>query len=181
MYRSFRPRAAPPAPFLEQSLHILPSCSYQCFTIHPPESPHAMPLLALGKQRFNPDAALAHGFVIRLGHMIGADLLKILLIDTASEGSPALTVRAVCFEGAGIAGGGIGSILLGPFGVAVLFQVQEGSVWASIGILFGIVLELLLALDQTCLLALIDNGLEEATKQLNPVEFADARRTGMIG
>jgi hypothetical protein len=110
MCRSFRLRAASPAPFLEQPLHILPSCSHQCFTVHLPElsqakAPHAMPILALGKYRFHPDAALAHGLLIRLGPMVGADSLQILLIETASEGSTALTVRAVCFERAGIAHG----------------------------------------------------------------------------
>jgi len=110
MCRSFRPRAASPAPFLEQPLHILPSCSHQCFTVHLPElsqakAPHAMPILALGKYRFHPDAALAHGLLIRLGPMVGADSLQILLIETASEGSTAPTVRAVCFERAGIAHG----------------------------------------------------------------------------
>jgi hypothetical protein len=79
--------------------------------------------------------------------MVGADALQILLIEAVSEGPTALTVRAVCFEGAGIAGGRIGSIFLGSFGVAVLFQVQEGSVWAGIGILFGIKLELPLAVE----------------------------------
>ncbi len=83
--------------------------------------------------------------------MGSADPLAGLLIETASEGPTALTVRAVCFEGADIAGSRIGSILLRPFGVAVLFQVQEGSVWAGIGILFGIVLELPLAVEWSSL------------------------------
>src|SRR5215467_11065002 len=107
-----------------------------------------MPVFALGKQRFHPDAALAHGFLIRLGRMIGADPLQVLLIETTSEGPPMLTRGTVLFERTGIAGGRIGSILLGPFSVAVHFQTQYGSVWARIGILFGIILELPLAVEQ---------------------------------
>jgi hypothetical protein len=80
--------------------------------------------------------------------MIGADSLQALLIQAASEGAPLLTVRTASFEGAGIAGGRIGSILLGPFGVAVRFQTQEGSVWAGIGILFGVILELTLPIER---------------------------------
>ncbi len=64
--------------------------------------------------------------------MVSADPLEVLLIETASERSPVLTVRAVFLEGAGIAGGSISSILFRPFGVAVLFQTQEGSIWARI-------------------------------------------------
>ena len=75
--------------------------------------------------------------MIRLGRMIGADSLEVVLIETASEGSTALAVRAVFFEGAGIAGGSFGSILFGPFGVVMLVQVQEGTLWAAINVLFG--------------------------------------------
>ena len=39
----------------------------------------------------------------------------------------------------------------------------------------------LLAPDQTRLLALIDNGLEEATKQLHTIAAANAREARMIG
>ena len=80
--------------------------------------------------------------------MVGTDALEKLLIETASEGPTALTVRAVFLEGTGIARGRIGSILLGPFGVAVLFQTQEGSMWAGIGILFGIILKLPLSIER---------------------------------
>ena len=89
--------------------------------------------------------------------MVGTDALERLLIETASEGPTALTVRAVCLEGAGIADGRIGSIFLRSFGEAVLFQVQEGSVWTGIGILFGIVLELSLAVER-CPLVKIGQG-----------------------
>ncbi len=58
------------------------------------------------------------------------------------------TFRAVVFEGAGIADGRISSILLRPFGVAVLFQAQHGSVWACIGILIGIILKLPLSVER---------------------------------
>jgi len=124
--RSFGPWAASPAPFLEQSLQVLPSRSHQCFTIHTPESseakaPHAMPVFAFCKQGFDPDTALAYGLLIWLHCMVGTDPLQVLLIKAASEGSPVLTRRAVLFEGAGIAGGSICPILLLPFRVVVLF------------------------------------------------------------
>src|SRR6266446_6140804 len=79
--------------------------------------------------------------------MVGADPLEVLLIEAASEGSPVLAFRAVFFEGAGIAGSCIGSILLGPFGVAIHFQTQHSPVWARISILFGIILELPLSIE----------------------------------
>src|SRR6266516_1719026 len=83
--------------------------------------------------------------------MIGANSLEVLLIKAASEGAPVLTGGTVLFEGASIADGRIGSILLGPFGVAVRFQTQEGSVWAGIGILVGVILELTLSVERGAL------------------------------
>src|SRR5258708_3144796 len=119
---SFRPWTASPAPFLEQSLEILSCCSHQRLTVDAPESSQAK---------------APHGLLIRLGRMVGADALQILLIEAASEGPTALTVRAVCFEGAGIAGGRIGSIFLRLFGVGGLFQGQKVSFLARLGLLFG--------------------------------------------
>src|SRR5260221_2474059 len=81
--------------------------------------------------------------------MRGADPLEVLLIEAASEGSHLLTGGAVLFERTSITGSGIGSILLGPFGVAVHFQTQHGSVWARIDILFGIILELPLSVERS--------------------------------
>src|SRR6266567_9145773 len=47
-------RTPSPAAFLEQPLEILPGCSYQCLTVHPPEptqakAPHPVPVFALGE------------------------------------------------------------------------------------------------------------------------------------
>jgi len=98
-----------------------------------------VPVFAEGKERLHPDTALAHGFEIRLGRVVGANPIEIVLMEAASDGSPMLTVCAVLFEGTGIAGGSIGSILLGPLGVAVRFQAQEGSSGTGIGILLRIV------------------------------------------
>jgi len=58
-----------------------------------------------------------------------------------------LTFGAVFFEGAGIAGSCIGSIHLRPFCIAVLFETQEGTLWARIGVLLGIILELPLSIE----------------------------------
>ena len=80
--------------------------------------------------------------------MGGTDLLKGLFIEAAFEGSTTLTFCAVLLEGASIAGSRIGSIYLRPFGVAVLFETQEGSIWAVIDILLGIVLELPLPVER---------------------------------
>ncbi len=81
--------------------------------------------------------------------MVGADPLEVLLLEAASEGSSLLTCGAVHFERTGIARGRIGSILLGPFGVAVRFQPQHGSIWAGVDVLFGIILELPLPVERS--------------------------------
>ncbi len=59
-----------------------------------------------------------------------------------------LTRRAVLFKGAGIADSSICSILLLPFRVVVLFERQCGSMWACIGVLFRVILELLPSIER---------------------------------
>ncbi len=80
--------------------------------------------------------------------MGGTDLLKGLFIEAAFEGSTPLTFCAVFFEGASIAGSRIGSIYLCPFGIAVLFETQEGTLRARIDVLLRIILELPLSLER---------------------------------
>src|SRR5579859_378368 len=79
--------------------------------------------------------------------MGGTDLLKELLIEATFEGSTMLTFCAVFFEGAGIAASRIGSIHLRPFCIAMLFETQEGTLWAYIDVLLRIILELVLSIE----------------------------------
>src|SRR5260370_38532367 len=81
--------------------------------------------------------------------MIGAAPLEGLRLEAAPEGPPLLTCGAVHFERTGVARGRIGSILLGPFGVAVRLQPQHRSIWAGVDILFGIILELPLPVERS--------------------------------
>src|SRR5260370_21464711 len=94
--------------------------------------------------------------------MGGTDPLEVLLIEAAFEGSTTPTFCAVLLEGTGIAGSRIGSILLHPFGVAVLFETQEGTLWTRIGVLFGIILELLLSIEWRSLVKVMYTNLSVA-------------------
>src|SRR5262249_51549514 len=62
-------RMPSPASLFEESFEVLPTCSHQCLTVDTPEpsqtkAPHAMPVFGFSKERFNPDATLAHGFLV---------------------------------------------------------------------------------------------------------------------
>ena len=80
----------PASSLFQQPLEILARRSHQRFTIDPleftqAEPTHAMPVLALCKEWFHPDTALAHGFLVGLGRLIGTHPIQIRLIHTAAQ------------------------------------------------------------------------------------------------
>src|SRR5262249_28779803 len=98
-----------------------------------------MPLLAFGKERLDPDLALAHRFGIGLRLVISAHPLQIRLGEVPVQLPTVVTGRALCFERAGIAGDGAGPVL-GLLGlVLAAIRTEELAVWASIHILRDVV------------------------------------------
>jgi hypothetical protein len=106
-----------------------------------------MPIFALSKQRFNPHAALAHGFVIGLSRMIGADLLEVLLIEAAFEDTPLITGGALSLEGTGVTGRRVGLVALHPLIVGMGVKRQESIVGTNVDIPLRIIAKRLLAKD----------------------------------
>jgi len=141
-----------PASLFEESFEVLPTCSHQCLTVDTPEpsqakAPHPMPLLAFSKERFNPDATLAHGFLVGWCLVVALHTFKIASMERPMYLTTLMTGSTLRFERACIAGGSIGSILLGSLSEAVRFQAQEGPIWARIGILFRIILKFPLSIE----------------------------------
>src|SRR6266566_995437 len=75
-------RSSAPSPFLQQAFEILTGGKHQSFTVgspKPPEAktPHPMPILPFRKERFDPDFALVHGFLVGQGLMVPLHALQI--------------------------------------------------------------------------------------------------------
>src|SRR5229473_2558494 len=104
-----------------------------------------MPLFTLSKQGFDPHAALAHGFLIRLGRMIGADLLEVLLIKAAFEHTPLITRGALGLEGARVTGRRVALVAFLPLIVGMGVQRQDSIVGTNVDIPLRIVTKCLLA------------------------------------
>src|SRR5260221_3192436 len=106
------------------------------------EAPHAMPLLAFGEERLDPDLALTHRFGIGLRLVVPAPPVQIRLREVAVQLSAVVTGRALCFERAGISGGGGGPVLsLLGLGLPAI-RTQELALRAPIDILHGVIGEL---------------------------------------
>ena len=69
-----------------------------------------MPLLGFGKHRLHPDLPLANRFLVRLGRVVAAHLLRVTLIDRALDGLAAIAGGALGLERTGAADDGIGSV-----------------------------------------------------------------------
>src|SRR5258708_7380599 len=106
-----------------------------------------MPLFTLSKQGFDPHAALAHGFLIRLGRMIGTDLFEVLLIKAAFEHTPLITGGALSLEGTRVTGRRVGLVAFLPLIVGMGVQRQDGIVGTHVDISLWIVAKRLLAID----------------------------------
>src|SRR5689334_24977794 len=57
-----------------------------------------MPVLAFGKQWFDPYPALAQGFLVRLRLLIGPDAIQILLLHAPAEGAALFAGGTLSFE-----------------------------------------------------------------------------------
>src|SRR5205809_118799 len=107
-----------------------------------------MPLFTLSKQGFDPHAALMYGFLIRLGRMIGADLLEVLLIKTAFEETPLITRGALSLKGTRVASRSVSLVAFLPLIVGMGVQRQDGIVGTHVDIPLRIVAKRLLAIDR---------------------------------
>src|SRR5437016_761465 len=80
----------PSSSFFQQPLQILSRRSQQRFTIDPleftqAEPSHAMPVLTFCEEWFHPHTALAQGFLVGLGRLIGTHSIQIHFIHTAAQ------------------------------------------------------------------------------------------------
>jgi hypothetical protein len=96
-------RSLPPATQAQQPLEILPRGEEQCLAVHPPEpaqpeAVHAVPLLALGKERLDPHRTLAHRLGIRLARVIRPFMLQIRFLEVAMHRPSMVARRAGRFD-----------------------------------------------------------------------------------
>ena len=106
-----------------------------------------MPVFGLRKEGFDPHFPLVHRFLVSLSLVVALHAFKIAGMERPMDLTTLITGSTLRFERACIAGGSIGSILLGSRSSAVRFQAQEGPIWARIGILFRIILKFPLSIE----------------------------------
>ena len=100
----------------EVALQVLPSRNQHALDVHivhPAESEatQPMPLLGLGEERFHPDPPFAHGLLEGWCSGRTFDPLHGRRMERAMHLSPLVARRAGGFQGAGVAGRGVGLIL----------------------------------------------------------------------
>src|SRR5579872_2943173 len=113
-----------------------------------------MPVLALGKQRLDPDTALAHGFVIWFSCMIGANLLNIFFIEVAFDDPPLVTGGALWLERTRVTGCSVPLVAFLLLGIGIGIQRQDSIVGADIHISLGIIAKLLFAIEGSALVTI---------------------------
>ena len=99
-----------------------------------------MPLLGLGKQRLDPDLALAQRLLVCGGRLVGSHPLQVLLAEGAPDGAPRLGAgRAVGPEGTGTAGRSPRAVEDALLGLGGVRAAQHLAVRAHIVVLHGVV------------------------------------------
>ena len=104
-----------------------------------------MPLLALGKQGFDPPTAFAIRFLVGFGRGVRPHPIEHLLIHTAAQAAPLGTGGTLLFERTVVAVFGACAIAARALGSLSLRKVQFFACWADVDITLCIVLELLRA------------------------------------
>jgi hypothetical protein len=148
---------------LEQALEILTGSNHERFAVDSPKppqakTPHAMPLFAFPKQRFHPDLALVHGFLVGKSLLVAFHpfyrVRKKGSMDVPTTGA----FGTLCFHGADIADRGIRTVLdlLCPF--HTVCWAQDVSLRTAILILAGIISELCESIIAHIVLPSLSNG-----------------------
>src|SRR5260221_756973 len=98
-----------------------------------------MPLFGLGKQRFNPDLALADRLRVGGGRLVGLHALHVLLAKGAANRAPRLRTRcAVGLEGAGAAARGPCAVADALLDLGRVYAAQYLAVRAHIAVALGV-------------------------------------------
>jgi len=98
-----------------------------------------MPVFALRKQRLDPDAPLAHGFLILLSCMISPDTIKILFIKTPFEHASLIARSTLRLQRASIARGRIRLIALLSLRVCIGMKWQDGIIGTDVDVVFRVI------------------------------------------
>ena len=130
--------------FFEHALEILSSRDAQGFAIDAPEQPQAesaqaMPVFRFGKQRLHPHFAFAHGLLIGFRLMVPPDSFEVAGMEPAMHLTTLITGGTLCFEGTGIAGGRVGTVLGLLPRILHLGEVQQVASWADRVVMLGII------------------------------------------
>src|SRR6266516_2449707 len=136
-----------PSSFAEQAFEILTRGDDERFTIDPPEpseteTAHAMPVLAFGKERLDPDFALVQSFLIGQGLLVVSHPFEIARIEGSMDLPTLITGGTLRFEWTGITGSCICSIFDFLCGILSTKWQERLSLRTQIAIVLGIIAEL---------------------------------------